>query len=211
MWDNIQSCEKNAQEQLMATGRFEKTRDTILSALPEIYYKDVERQVVIDKCRSWTFPPNIVLRKRFMGNAKVICLERPLVDIIKSFIYLAKSNGWTDSQLEEFQKRLVVPDSEPLMRSVTGLRWAKDNDDGDYLFIKYDNLINDTENVIKRIYTFCNLKPFKHDYLNIVNKFPENDAVYGMIGQHDVRQTISRRVIDVKLSQDVINACVKIC
>ena len=97
--------------------------------------------------------------------------------------------------------------SEPIVRSLNGIKLAKENNKGEFLFIQYDDFINNTKDTINSIYKFCELKPYTHDLNNIINKHPENDEVYGMIGQHDIRPTITKRNLDITLSDEIIKRC----
>jgi sulfotransferase len=206
MWDMQNSCNGNAKEQLLANNRNETGRDLITS-IPSIYYKDVKASIIIDKCRSWTLPDNMNMLYQYIGNnPKVIVLERPILDIVKSFVNLRKENNW-QGNLEE---GLLDDWSEPIVRSLNGVKWAKENNKGEFLFIQYDELINNTQNIIDSIYEFCVLKSYKHDFTNIINKHQENDNVYGLLGQHDIRPTINKRNIDIKLSQNMINKCLEL-
>jgi sulfotransferase len=203
MWDMQQSCNSNAKEQLLANNRNNTIKDLIAS-IPSIYYKDVKASTVIDKCRSWTLPDNMNMLHQYINNQpKVIVLERPIIDIVKSFVYLRKENNWQGN----LEKGLLDDWSEPIVRSLNGVKWAKENNKGEFLFIQYDDLLHNTNSIIDKIYKFCDLESFKHDFNNIVNKHPENDEVYGMLGQHDVRPIISKRNIDVKLSSSIVKKC----
>lgn len=203
MWDIQQSCNGNAKEQLLANNRNNTTKDLIAS-IPSIYYKDVKASTIIDKCRSWTLPDNINMLHQYTSNQpKVIVLERPILNIVKSFVSLRKQNNW-QGNLEE---GLLDAWSEPIMRSYEGVKWAKANNNGEFLFIQYDDLVHNTNSTINKIYEFCELESFEHDFNNIVNNHPENDAVYGMIGQHDIRPTIAKRNLDVTLSNAIIKRC----
>jgi sulfotransferase len=203
MWDMQESCNGNAKEQLLANGRSETARELIAS-IPNIYYKDVKALTIIDKCRSWTLPSNMAMLDSYFDNKpKVIVLERQLIDVVKSFVNLRKENNW-QGNLEE---GLLDDWSEPIIRSLNGLKWAKENNNGEFLFIKYDDLVSNTKNEINKIYEFCELDVFEHNFDNIVNKHHEIDEVYGFIGQHDIRPTISKRNIDVKLSKETIKKC----
>jgi hypothetical protein len=176
----------------------------LIKNIPNIYYKDVTASTVIDKCRSWTLPDNMAMLYKYVDNKpKVIVLERPILDIVKSFVNLRKENNW-QGNLEE---GLLDDWSEPIVRSLNGVKWAKANNNGEFFFIQYDDLLHDTNSTIDKIYEFCELESFKHDFNNIVNKHPENDEVYGMLGQHDVRPTISKRNIDIKLSSSIVKKC----
>jgi hypothetical protein len=144
-----------------------------------------------------------MLNKYFEHKPKVLVLERPLIEIVKSFVALRQANNY-QGNLEE---GLLDTWSEPIMRSYEGVKWAKANNNGEFLFVQYDDLINNTKSTIDTIYKFCELESFEHDFNNIVNKHPENDKVYNLIGLHDIRPTINKRDLDVKLSKKMIAKC----
>ena len=144
-----------------------------------------------------------MLNKYFKDKPKVLVLERPLIEIVRSFVALRQANNY-QGDLEE---GLLDTWSEPIMRSYEGVKWAKANNNGEFLFVQYNDLINNTKSTIDTIYRFCELECFEHDFNNIVNKHPENDEVYGMIGQHDIRPTINKRDLDVKLSKEIVAKC----
>lgn len=185
MWDMLQSCEQNCNEQLIANNRFDTTYH-LINQIPDIYYQNTTRQVVVDKCRSWTLPANQDLLRRFVTDTpRTIVLTRPIDEIVASFASLYKQNG------KEFDECVLLrEDSEPLMRSLRGVEWAKQVNKGEFLFITYKELVDNTDAVLDSVYGFIGIERFEHNLNNIVNMMPENDAVYGLIGMHDVRQTI---------------------
>lgn len=203
MWDMQCSVYGTANQQLTASDRL-NTGIELIKNIPNLYYKDVTASTVIDKCRSWTLPDNMaMLNKYFEHKPKVLVLERPLIEIVKSFVALRQANNYQGNP----EEGLLDTWSEPIMRSYEGVKWAKANNNGEFLFVQYDDLLHDTKGVIEKIYKFCELESFEHDFNNIVNKHPENDEVYGMLGQHDIRPTINKRDLDVKLSKEIIAKC----
>jgi sulfotransferase len=189
MWDMQVSCETAASEQLIANNRMD-TQDALVSAVPAIYYRDVKATYIVDKCRSWTLPANMDMLKRYVCNdPKVIVLTRPIDEIVESFVRLRKANGWTG----DLESDLLIPDSEPIMRSLNGVKWAQENNSGEFLFIEYSHLVDDTAEVINSIYEFCGWEPFEHYFSGIVNNFQEDDSVYGLVGQHEIRSDIGLR------------------
>lgn len=203
MWDMQCSVYRSCNEQLTASNRID-TGIELIKNIPNVYYKDITASTVIDKCRSWTLPDNVaMLNKYFEHKPKIIVLERPLVEIVKSFVALRQANNWQG----DLEQGLLDDWSEPIMRSYEGVKWAKANNNGEFLFVQYDDLLNNTKSTIDKLYEFCELESFEHDFNNIVNKHPENDEVYGMLGQHDVRPIIAKRDLDVTLSDAIIKRC----
>ncbi len=188
MWDMWQSCEKNCNEQLSANNRLD-TKYQLLNQIPKIYYQNTTREVVVDKCRSWTLPANQDLLRRFITDKpKTIVLTRPIDEIVASFASLYERNN------REFDENVLLREnSDPLMRSLLGVNWAKQVNKGEFLFITYKELVDETDAVLDSVYSFIGIERYEHDLNNIVNEMPENDSVYGLIGMHDVRQTICPR------------------
>ena len=208
MWDMQQSCLISSKEQLLANGREKTTVKDLISQIPHIYYKNISEKIVVDKCRSWTISANIdMLRKYIDKNYKIIILERSITDIVKSFVKLYKKNGATT----DMETKLLTPQSEPIMRSIAGINWAKKNNQkGNFLFINYEDLINNTATTIGKIYTFCGWTPFVHNFNDVTCKYPEDDSVYGLKGMHSIHNKVVKIKNDIVLSDKTIEACEKI-
>ena len=203
MWDIFLSCNNGAKEQLLACKREATVRD-ILQAIPQIYYKDVKAPIVVDKCRSWTVPINFELLRNFLNpNAKVIVLERSVLEIVQSFAKLYK-----DNKRELDLADMLKPQSEPIMRSIAGINWAKaHNQKNNFFFLSYNTLITNPEETMRKVYEFCGWEPFVHDFTNIVSKFVEDDSVYKLQGQHTIRSSLSRQENPVVLPDTIVKQC----
>ena len=154
MWDMEKSLINNCGEQINANNR-QTTINDLISNIPYIYYKnnDKNEKIVVDKCRSWTLSENIVLLKKYIdSNIKIIILERPLLEVVNSFVKIYNKNN----KIIDIE-RLFDYNTEPIMRSFEGIVNAKkNNQDNNFLFITYKELITDTQTTLKKIYDFCN-------------------------------------------------------
>ena len=159
----------------------------MVSDLPARYYSDVTRPIVIDKCRAWTMEANVqMLREYVTPQPKIIVLTRNPVDIIASFKLLFERNNRDD-----FETSGTI---EEYNRNIMGVAMAQDaNDSNTFLFVEFEDLINNTQHELNRIYEFLDMESFQHDLANIVTMNPEDDSVYGLQGMHDVRRTIGKR------------------
>lgn len=183
MWDTQESCERS--QQLAANNR-QATQDDLVRAIPAIYYKDVNATHILDKCRSWTLPDNMKMIRRYItDDPKVIVMTRPLDEIVASFVRLREANGWTDAAAG-----LLDPMSEPIMRSQCGVEYARATNSGEFHFIEYGDLVDDPATVLLGLYHFMGWESFVHDFDNVTNVHPEDDLVYGLVGQHDIRQKV---------------------
>lgn len=211
MWDTHISCTVNSSQQLKANKRYETTPNNILSQIPNLYYKNSESSIIIDKCRAWTLPNNVELLKTYVSkDYKVIVLERPVVEVVKSFMKVYQENPliYNIKTIEN----LLEQNNEVLMKPLTGVVWAKQNNqNNNFLFISYDELIIKTEETIKKIYDFCGWEYFNHDFTNIIVKYPEDDFyAYGLKNLHEVRPKIGKKKYDVILPKEIENKCLQI-
>lgn len=189
MWDMQQSCEGSASQQLAANRRW-SDQDALVSSIPAIYYRNVKATNIVDKCRSWTLPPNMAMLRRYVtDDPKVIVMTRPVDEIVESFVRLREANGWEGDP----KAGLLDTGSEPIMRSLDGVRFAQESNGGEFLFIEYADLVADPQEQVDRIYEFCEWEPFTHDFGNVVNTHPEDDSIYGLDGMHDIRPRVGAR------------------
>jgi sulfotransferase len=206
MWDTQHSCLNRCNEQLNANNR-KRTIKELLKSIPAVYYNDIDEneKIIVDKCRSWTVIDNInLLKENIDKNIKIIMLERPILEIINSFHRLFIKNY----RLNDLNM-LLVPDSEPVMRPLNGLIYAKQNNkSNNFLFITYKELTENTEETIKKIYDFCNWEYFEHDFNNIVPKYAENDEEYGLEGFHYVYPSIRNVKNEIILPEDIKEKCI---
>jgi sulfotransferase len=208
VWDMHQSGTVNADEQLQGNRRTGTVKD-LLQAIPEIYYKDrpAGKDIVVDKCRSWTCPMNVELLKKYIDpQIKIIVLERSVKAILQSFVKLYRKNNWSEPYIHAILQALLVPNQEPLMRSLAGIEMAKKDNaqktkeaDKTFLFVQYDELMSQPTETLARIYAFCGWAPFTHTFTNLVNRYPENDDFYGLQGFHTVRSTLQPEESNVVL------------
>lgn len=219
MWDMYISFTKNAYEQLKGNYKDHLLRDFIIQ-IPNTYYKNAltGTEVIIDKCRSWIKPTNIELLKTFIHPAiKIIVMERSVTDIMKSFYKLYKNNNWSDEMIRKCFDGMLMPGSDPIMVSLESIKLIKNmernrgKDDATFLFINYENLIEHPHKVIEQIYDFCGWQSFQHTFEGIVNKYPENDAFYGLEGFHNVRPTICKEDnCHLVLPDDIMKKCAEL-
>jgi sulfotransferase len=60
-------------------------------------------------------------------------------------------------------------------------------------FIEYDDLMNNPQETMRKIYEFLGEEYFEHDFSKIENIHKEKDAeVYGLADMHDVRETLGK-------------------
>lgn len=182
---------------------------SVIMGVLENYYSDIDASLVIDKCRDWATPENFELLKRNMTQEpKIIMTVRSITEILASFIALVRVNSQTasfiDKEIEISQMYNHYRDIDEircdhLMRpkglidnAMFGIANAlTDKNKKNFLFLEFQDFVNDPNLQIKRIYDFLELEHFSHDINFVKNKFHENDSIYGLNGMHDVRLKVS--------------------
>ena len=200
MWDMQVSCWNTEQ-----LSNNPEVQDRLLSSIPEVFYQGID-SIYIDKCRSWTLPANLNLIDKYITKSpKIIVMLRPIVDIVRSFVFVRKANNW-----QYPESGLLEEGSEPIMRSLDGIKYAKSIDSGQFLYLWYDDLVDNSQQVVDKIYEFCGWEQFNHRYEDIVNLSPERDDLLNLIGLHDIRPNLSRRKIDITLSKNLYKKAISL-
>lgn len=182
MWDINVSCRDNCAEPLIAANRGQTVVD-LITAVPSIYYKYVNKPIIVDKNRGWCHPTNVEMIKRFISPApRIIVLDRDLDEVVESFIKLGERNG---VQIPEQELRKAG--TNPVMSCYEAVQMARENDKGEFLFIDYSDLMADPQASLERIYRFCGWFEFQHDFVNIQPTHTDADGVYLLDGLHEVR------------------------
>lgn len=204
MWDMHTSCNYSltSASHLLRANHREDTGDELLRSIPKIYYRNVDRPIVVDKSILWCVPGNYWMITEWINpDPRVIVLVRPVEEIYRSIRNLNPD----DPRLQE--EILFKEQTPPLMWPLEGVRYARENNNGNFLFINYHDLVDDTTNVLHKIYDFCGWKKFKHTLDNISSSNTEDDLVHGFPGMHDIRSEISRREVRYELTPRELDMC----
>jgi sulfotransferase len=200
----------------------------IISSVMDNYYSDVTKPVIFDKNRSWVNRLHYI-PGYFGFEPKVLCPVRNIDEILTSFITMHRRNPYIGNGKINFMDEMLIKTNTPLNdenrcrllgneeygilgQSYAGIRQAIMQGYRKNLhFIEYDDLMNNPEETMRKIYEFLGEPYFEHDFSNIENVHKEKDAeVYGLADMHDVRKELSKTSPDPKeiLPQVVCDACV---
>ena len=204
MWQTRETCE--SMQGLLASNNRSHTPKDIISQLPHSYYKNNSSQekIVVDKSRSWTHSRCSSLLDDFVSDdTKIIVMVRPLVEICKSMVKLYKSNGIYTEQRE---KDLFASD-DILIGPFNGVQAARESNSNRFIFVSYQDLVEDTSQTLRKIYSFCGWPPFIHNTNNVKVKYVEKDDFYGLKGLHDIRKKVEYCSNDTVLMDRTIRMC----
>jgi sulfotransferase len=156
----------------------------------------------IDKCRSWGI--NIDLTFNLFPDIKLIFTVRDLRGIISSFDNISRKTllntkeQFYDDDFDFNEKNLMVNKVEkffaeqmvcrPLL-TLKELFEIKTEYLSQIKFIKYEDVMNNTNAVIDEIYDFLNIQRYDHDLNNIRQGF-YHDCIYLPYGHHKIKNKI---------------------
>ena len=198
----------------------------IISNVIKHYYGDVDKPVIVDKNRSWVNRMHYI--PGYFGiEPKVICPVRNIDEILASFIAMHKRNPFDVNGRINFIDEMLVKSNIPLTddnrcellaspngilgQSVAGIKQVlMEGKQKQIHFVEYDDLINNPQETMRKLYDFLGEEYFEHDFTNISNQHKEDDAsVYGFADMHDVRDTLEKKSIDPReiLSPAILERC----
>jgi len=162
-------------------------------------YKHIKKPIILDKNR--IAQSNIELMTKILGDKpKFITTVRDVPEIIASWVLLEKAIN--PGPITKYVTQHSILNNENLCYQIwkdgLSIQWEnfqkgfKEYKECFYI-IEYNDLINKPKETINGIYDFLNVKPFKHNFNNIINPEPENDEkVYGHKGLHDIKPKLKR-------------------
>jgi hypothetical protein len=92
-------------------------------------------------------------------------------------------NQWTRTRV--LWEKYVYPSWREFKRGY-------ENDRDCFYLVDYSQLVGNPLNTARGVYTYLGLNPVTTVTSGLVNPSPENDAVYGIPGLHDVREKLER-------------------
>ena len=199
-------------EQYRAHPKPEALTKTLYGMLDN-YYSDIAADYVVDKSREWSTPEHFsTLIEVLPYKPKVVIMVRDILDILASFINLSNENSGRKTMLDtqissdvfhfyrhpnDLRCDYLMHPKGGIDSALYGITNALLPDNQQYFhFIEYEELVASPTKELAKLYSFLEVEPFEHDLSNIDNSVKENDEVYGLIGMHDVRPTVSHRKLD---------------
>lgn len=180
-----------------------KTLEQVLPNIINGFYNDVDcNKVVIDKSRGWNNHHVISdMEKYIKVEQKVVCLYRPIEEIVISFGSLLE-----EDKRENFYYNCLRPEL-PICLAVDDLTNAISSNSKSYKFIKYDDLACHSDKTINDICNFFGIKKIdiNENMLSTFNKEPENTL--GFTGLHKVRNKINKIKHNIELPSDIKERC----
>jgi sulfotransferase len=199
--------QENPNHESVQSGYLDEIYPQVVYEMAQGFYKHIDKPTIIDKNRDWATPYSIHLAKMISENTKIIFQTRPILEILASFVTLARNNkgNYIDQNMqnEDFWSYYYRPIDDArcdwLMKSRSQIDVAlfgyeisqRDEYKDIFHLIDYKDLCLDPQQELNKMYDFLGEERFSHQFEQIENNEPLNDAfVFGVPSLHWVRSKI---------------------
>jgi sulfotransferase len=197
------SPEFKAQDaSLMKSGFTQFCHDGVLGFFNGV----TDKPYVLDKSRGWGVHYGFL--NSFYPEPKIICMVRDLRGIFASMEKNFRKNQHIDSGIVNHanmtgtttEKRIDIwAGGQPVGLAIERLHQVfKEGVNKKILFIRYEDLAKEPVPEMKKIYQYLEVPYFNHDFNNIEQITQEDDAVYGIYGDHQIRKKLEPLKADYK-------------
>jgi len=174
--------------------------NTVLRATMQAYYSHVNKEVVFEKSRNWMqYIP--LIENITQQKAKMLIMNRSIPDILASIEKLHQKTSATrqpPGEAEHFLQMQTLAGRCEVWLSQTsflGLAYSRLVDVirayPDRLhFVEFEELTHNPKETVDKIYDFLGEKRFNHDFNHVEQVTWEDDAFYGFVGLHTIRNKI---------------------
>ena len=183
----------------------------IVGSVIKHWYSDVEEEVIFDKNRAWC--ARVPFIEGYIGQqVKIIVPVRRIDEILTSLLTMVHRNTFVEGQprINFVDEQLVkgnIPINDEnrcqyLLTSQGGIVWESlnaaklgvDEGHGDkFLFVDYNELVEDPQRELNDIYEFLGEEPFEHTFDGLSNQHRENDLeTYGLDDMHEVHSKLEK-------------------
>ena len=170
----------------------EQSLNNVMDEVYNLYYKNWNYKTIIDRGPVCT-PGNLkVMQKHFKKPIRCIVLVRDLLDVLASYI------KWFETEPTSFLNQFKTIEDKLRKVMIKEGAVAKELMSIQYLlqhpemavFIKYDDLVQNPEQEIRKVYNFLKLPYYPHYFTNLeqvtVNGLQYNDGIVGK-NMHTIR------------------------
>ena len=183
----------------------------IIGSLIDDWYYDVKEPIVIDKNRAWTARVPFI-EGYIQQEAKIIVPVRKVDEILTSILTMIHRNPFEEGQPRiNFVDEVLVKNNIPIndenrcihLLNGGGIVWESLNalmtglQEGykdKFHYVDYNDLVNDPQGELDKIYEFLGEESFEHTFDNLTNIHREDDiATYGLSDMHEVHSKLKKK------------------
>lgn len=158
-----------------------------------------DKPYVLDKSRGWGIHYNFL--NEFYPEPKIICMVRDLRGIFASMEKNFRKNQLMDSGVVNHsqmkgtttEKRIDIwANTQPVGLAIERIyQIIKEGIDKKILFVRFEDFCSNPEREMARIYKYLDLPYYEHDFNNVQQITVEDDSVYGIYGDHQIKSQIT--------------------
>ena len=173
--------------------------DNVLDSVYVNYYKDWSQKYIIDRGPVMTKANFQLMQKHFKKPFKCVVLLRDLMDVLASYMkwYTENPDAFPnryDCKNDEEKLFMLMNKDGAIAKELEAIKNAFNYPEICH-FMKYDDLVQNSEEEINKVYTFFNIPYFKHRFFNLdqvqVNGMGYNDEIVGK-NMHTIRNEIKK-------------------
>ena len=183
----------------------------IIGSLIDDWYYDVKEPIVIDKNRAWTARVPFI-EGYIQQEAKIIVPVRRVDEILTSILTMIHRNPFEEGQPRiNFVDEILVKNNIPIndenrcthLLNGGGIVWEslnalmtglQEGHKDKFHYVDYNDLVNDPQGELDKIYEFLGEESFEHTFDNLTNIHREDDiATYGLSDMHEVRSELKKK------------------
>jgi len=178
------------------------------------------KEFIVDKSRDWGIHYNLL--NMLYPNPKIICMVRDVRSVYSSMEKNFRKNPHRENHIQNapqlvgttLDKRINIwADGVPVGVSMDRLKdCIQQGIDKKMLFIRYEDLMDNPENEMKRLYEYLELPYYEeHNFENVAQLTHENDLIHGIYGDHTLRPKFERipddynEILGFELSNNIKN------
>jgi sulfotransferase len=182
----------------------------IIGSIPHHFYSDVQQPVVFDKNRAWT--ARVPYIEGYIGQqAKILVPVRRIDEILTSILTMVHRNPYQEGQPRiNFVDEQLVKTNIPIndynrcmyllngggivYESLNALMEGFAQNVRDRMhFVDYNDLVNNPQETMEKIYEFLDEDPYEHRFDSLHNIHREDDlTTYGLSDMHEVRTELGK-------------------
>jgi hypothetical protein len=163
----------------------EQSLDNVMDEVYNLYYKNWNHKVIIDRGPVCT-PGNLrVMQKHFKQPIRCVVLVRDVLDVLASYIKWFENEPTAfPNQYKTLDEKLsnIMHKNGAMAKELMSIQYLLNHPDM-ALFIRYDDLVQNPQHEIKKVYSFLNIPYYQHYFNNlnqvVVNGISYNDTIVG--------------------------------
>jgi len=182
----------------------------IIGSIIDNWYYDIEKPVVIDKNRAWCARVAFI-EGYIRQEAKIIVPVRRIDEILASILTMIKRNPFKEGQPRiNFVDEYLVKNNMPIndesrcnhLLNPDGIIWeslnatklgVEEGHSDKFHYVDYNDLVDDPQGELNKIYTFLGEDSFPHSFDNLSNQHREDDiTTYGLGDMHEVHSKLEK-------------------